>query len=73
MSKKKKPIVTYEHKPIPTPPTKDLGTGLVFLVASFFNNTQSFDIEHADRNSRFSLRYRGYGYSQRRRNKRKVY
>lgn len=62
----------YHHKPIPEPPDKSLASGLVFLAASFFNNTRSFDIEHMTRDSRFCLRYRGLGsdeYSSKKRRK----
>lgn len=60
-------LVPNNFRPIPEPKEKNLATGLVFLIASFFNNTQAFDIEHQDRNSHFALRYRGCGYVPRRR------
>jgi hypothetical protein len=72
MSKRKRTsVIQYNTKPIPEPPEKNLGTGLVFLVASFFKNTQSLDIEHVDRNSAFAIRYRGYNYRPHKRRNRK--
>lgn len=63
-------VIENPIRPIPEPPVKNFATGLVFLVASFFNNTQALDIEHYDRNSRFAVRYRGYGYNSKRRTRR---
>lgn len=60
-------VIQYHNRPVPEPPEKNLGTGLVFLIASFFNNTQSLDIEHVDRNSAFAIRYRGHNYIPKRR------
>lgn len=63
-------VIQNPIQPIPEPATKNLATGLVFLIASFFNNTQALDIEHYDKNSNFSVRYRGYSYRHDRRNRR---
>lgn len=70
-SKTRAQVVTQPHRQIPEPVEKNFATGLVFLIGSFFNNTQAFDIEHQDRDSRFAVRYRGYGYRPHKRRNRK--
>lgn len=61
--RRRRPVITYKTKPIPEPPGRNLGSGLVFMIASFFNNTQSLDIETQSKDSRFVLRYRGSSYT----------
>lgn len=54
--------INYNHKPIPTPPENFKGSSLIYLIASFFNNTEYFNIELQEGQSRFNLNYKGFGY-----------
>lgn len=72
MSRRKiRTSVVTSNRPIPEPQEKNFATGLVFLIASFFNNTQSFDIERVDRDSAFAIRYRSNNYNPRRNRRRR--
>lgn len=62
MSRKRKTkVISYHHRPIPEPPDKSLGSGVIFLIASFFNNTQSLDLEVQDGASKITFNYKGFG------------
>lgn len=60
-------IIPKRKYPIPPPPQQNLLTGLIFLAASFINNTDALDIEHSTKDSQFAIRYRGTGYEEHKR------
>lgn len=61
MSKKKRYTtkVSFTHNPLPPPPDNSIGCGLIYLVASFFHNTQYLEIKRETKDHKFSLNYRG--------------
>lgn len=63
--------ISYNHRPIPAPSKDFKGSSLIYLIASFFNNTEYFNLELQDGHSRFNLNYKGFSYHSKKYRKRR--